>query len=338
MKNLMLTTLSECNSNSNTCPTVTVTIIHRDYSNSLSSAQTPPPSPTISNTNGTYLIKYSIGSLSTSGNPDTASDLIWAPCSSRDSFSMLVPCTDTICDDLTNCKTVRNKCQFRMQYGSSSVAGDLFADTIKFDDGTSASNIKFGCDYSGYKFGNVGLGRGELSLVNQLGPGSFSYCLVLVTNTKTKSSKMSFGSHVTGDGVVSDMLVDTGKTLTVLPPYLYDKLNTSVTKWATQEAKLTPVPPPPNSNLDSCFSPPNKDLSAIFPGVAFYMGGGKAVTLGYNNVLLKTGPTPADLSLCLMVKPSTDGRIVYGNLAQADFLVGIDLVQNAVSFKKTTCG
>ncbi|CAA0838729.1 Eukaryotic aspartyl protease family protein [Striga hermonthica] len=280
---LILTPFTECGGqNSNTSPTVT--LIRRDSSLSSThqlSAQTPLPNPTISNSGGDYLVNYSIGSFSTSGMPDTGSDLIWAPCSSPASFSTPVPCTPTICDDLTKCNPVGNKCNFTMQYFDGTIAtGDLFADTITFDR-TSVSNITFGCDYTGYTSGMVGLGRGELSLVNQ----------------------------------------------------------TAVTKWATQEAQLMPVQPPSNWNIDLCFNTTDKDLSASFPGVTVYMGG-KSVTLGYNNVLVNVGSSDdgGRMFLCMAVIPSTNGIPQYGNLAQTDFLVGIDLKQNTISFKNTTCG
>ncbi|CAA0838725.1 Aspartic proteinase CDR1 [Striga hermonthica] len=259
-----------------------------------------------------------------------------------------------------------------MQYfDGTTAAGDLFADTITFD-GISVSNITFGCDYTGTnEVGTVGLGGGELSLVRQLGQGSFSYCLVSVTDEKN-TSKMSFGSPVAGKGVVSvpllqrpktksfyvvalegmsfgqtkvdtlsppvDMILDIGTTMTLLPQGLYDKLKNAVIEWASHKAQLMPVHCPRNWNIDLCFNNTNKDLSASFPGVTVYMGC-KAVTLGYNNVLVEVGPSDdGQVFLCMAVMPTPNGVPVYGNLAQTDFLVGVDLVQNTVSFKKTICG
>ncbi|XP_030964232.1 aspartic proteinase CDR1-like [Quercus lobata] len=105
--------------------------------------------------------------------------------------------------------------------GSSSDA-DFAVDTLTLGSTTSRpvplpkSNI--GCGHDNERFTNancsgiVGLGRGAISLVSQLGSsidGKFSYCLIPFTSHGNTTSKLNFGSNavVSGSGAVSTPLV-----------------------------------------------------------------------------------------------------------------------------------
>ncbi|KAL7124101.1 hypothetical protein ABFS83_14G026100 [Erythranthe nasuta] len=83
--------------------------------------------------------------------------------------------------------------------------GDIAVETLTFNDDVSVK-VVFGCGHNNvggfvekaYASGVLGLGRGSISLVNQLGGGGgggakyFSYCL---TRSESESSKIRFGSN-----------------------------------------------------------------------------------------------------------------------------------------------
>ncbi|CAA0827158.1 Aspartic proteinase CDR1 [Striga hermonthica] len=388
---LLMSVSMSLGQNSNSNITV-ITLIHRDsplsplYDPSLSSTQRlanafqrsldratyltaqangqllPVP---IVNSQGDYFFNFSIGSFSTAGLIDTGSDLIWTPCRAvlNPPSSNPIPCRSTRCNILpaTTCSRTKpvNRCHFDMTYRSgSSAAGNLFEGTFTLG-GIHRNNIVFGCDYTGYDIGVVGLGGGQASLVQQLGQGKFSYCLSSVwDNNYKKTSKMSFGTSVMGGVSVPllprprtptfnmvelqgisigrakwnvppvDMIVDTGTTVTNLPEYLYNNLRQTVVNWA----RLTPVRPPRGVPLDLCFNK-NKDFNT-FPVVKVYIGReGKYINLDYKNLVARVLPQ----MWCLTVI-STKGQPIYGNAAQTDFWVAVDHAQKTMTFQKTTCG
>ncbi|WP_411024255.1 hypothetical protein, partial [Salmonella sp. s58758] len=81
--------------------------------------------------------------------------------------------------------------------GDHYTQGVLGTETFTFGGGYVANNVGFGCSdtISGSQFGGtaglVGLGRGTLSLVSQLGAGRFAYCLAAEPNV---DSTILFGS------------------------------------------------------------------------------------------------------------------------------------------------
>ncbi|XP_050280899.1 aspartic proteinase CDR1-like [Quercus robur] len=105
--------------------------------------------------------------------------------------------------------------------GSSSDA-DFAVDTLTLGSTTSRPvplpKSIIGCGHDNERFTNangsgvVGLGRGAISLVSQLGSsidGKFSYCLIPFTSHGNTTSKLNFGSNavVSGSGAVSTPLV-----------------------------------------------------------------------------------------------------------------------------------
>ncbi|KAK6162772.1 hypothetical protein DH2020_002613 [Rehmannia glutinosa] len=241
----------------------------------------------------------------------------------------------------------------------------------------SAPNIVFGCGFRNtISFGSggsgiVGLGGGNSSLVTQLGSlarGKFSYCLVLLSDNSKKSSKLNFGTNaeVLGRGVVStpivrtypetyyyltlegisvgnqklefydnanssnfnqegNIIIDSGITLTLLPTDFYNKLK----KALQSSIKLEQIKDP-KGVLDLCFVS-RKDIQVPKITVHFQFAD---VELKTENVFVRT----SDVAVCLAVKPVDLIFPVYGSIAQANFLVGYDLVQRTVSFKATRCG
>ncbi|CAL9062219.1 unnamed protein product [Musa banksii] len=167
---------------------------------------------------GEFLMDLAIGTpgLAFSAIIDTGSDLIWTQCkpcvecfsqptpvfdpSSSSTFTKL-PCSSNLCQALPTFRCGASGCEYLYSYGdSSSTQGVLAGETFTFGTAnpTSVSNIAFGCgdtnQGSGFSqaSGLVGLGRGPLSLISQLGLGKFSYCLTSLD--ESKKSPLLFGS------------------------------------------------------------------------------------------------------------------------------------------------
>ncbi|KAI3951612.1 hypothetical protein MKX01_018728 [Papaver californicum] len=173
---------------------------------------------------GEFLMSLSIGTPPTSylAIMDTGSDLIWTQCkpctdcykqptpifdpSKSSSFSKL-SCTNNLCRALTSSMCSNDACKYLYAYGDDSTTqGIMASETFTFGDSSSKDKsssisipkVGFGCgnDNEGGGFtqgaGLVGLGRGPLSFVSQLGTGKFSYCLNSIDSTQTSS--LLFGS------------------------------------------------------------------------------------------------------------------------------------------------
>lgn len=110
-------------------------------------------------------------------------------------------CSSHLCKDMNVFRCVHG-CKYMYSYGDeSSTEGFMATDTFTFLDTVkkpaSLPNIGFGCGVnnqgSGLARGSglVGLGRGPLSLVSQLGLPRFTYCLPSIGENKTGG--VSFG-------------------------------------------------------------------------------------------------------------------------------------------------
>ncbi|XP_062186413.1 aspartic proteinase nepenthesin-1-like [Phragmites australis] len=186
---------------------------------------------------GEYLMTLAIGTppLVYPAIADTGSDLIWtqcAPCgkqcfkqpvplynpSSSTTFGML-PCNSS----LSMCAAGATPpagcaCMYNQTYGTGWTAGVQSTETFTFGsapvDQARVPGIAFGCsnasssnDWNG-SAGLVGLGRGSLSLVSQLGAGRFSYCLTPFQDTNSTSTLLlGLSAALNGTGVRSTPFV-----------------------------------------------------------------------------------------------------------------------------------
>lgn len=172
---------------------------------------------------GEFLMNLAIG---TPPSPflaivDTGSDLVWTQCSpctdcftqsspifdpSNSSSFDKIPCTSSLCSSLPS-STCTPDCEYLYSYGDSSTTqGILASETFTFgsdNKSVSVDKIGFGCgrDNQGTGFnqaaGLVGLGRGQLSLITQIGSSvyhRFSYCLTSIDDPVMKTSRLIFGS------------------------------------------------------------------------------------------------------------------------------------------------
>uniref|UniRef100_M8ASF6 Aspartic proteinase nepenthesin-1 n=1 Tax=Aegilops tauschii TaxID=37682 RepID=M8ASF6_AEGTA len=185
------------------------------YSTTLSSSNA---GPRLRSGQAEYLMELAIGTppVPFVALADTGSDLTWTQCqpcklcfpqdtpvydpTTSSSFSP-VPCSSATCLSIwsRNC-TPTALCRYRYGYEDGAYsAGGLGTETITFGSSApgeapaaSAGGVAFGCgtDNGGDSYnstGTVGLGRGSLSLVAQLGVGKFSYCLTDFFNTSLGS-------------------------------------------------------------------------------------------------------------------------------------------------------
>ncbi|PAN38386.1 hypothetical protein PAHAL_7G168400 [Panicum hallii] len=157
--------------------------------------------------NGEFLMDLAIGTpaLPYAAIVDTGSDLVWTQCKpcvecfnqstpvfdpSSSSTYAPVPCASDLCGDLpTSSCTSASRCGYAYTYGdASSTRGVLATETFTLAK-SELPGVAFGCgdtnegDGFSQGAGLVGLGRGPLSLVSQLGLDKFSYCLTSLDDT-----------------------------------------------------------------------------------------------------------------------------------------------------------
>ncbi|CAN6205604.1 unnamed protein product [Urochloa humidicola] len=178
---------------------------------------------------GEYLMTLAIGTppVSYPAIADTGSELIWtqcAPCSdqcfkqptqlynpsSSTTFGLL-PCNSSLsmCEvaPAPGCSCPYNS--YNQTYGTGWTAGIQGTETFTFGSSpanqTRVAGIAFGCsnasssgDWNGSS-GLVGLGRGAVSLVTQLGAGRLSYCLTPFQDTNSTSTLL-LGPSASLDG------------------------------------------------------------------------------------------------------------------------------------------
>lgn len=183
-------------------------LVARTATGSVKAAAAPDLQVPVHAGNGEFLMDMSIGTpaLAYAAIVDTGSDLVWTQCkpcvecfnqstpvfdpSSSSTYSTL-PCSSSLCSDLptSTCTSAAKDCGYTYTYGdASSTQGVLAAETFTLAK-TKLPGVAFGCgdtnEGDGFTQGAglVGLGRGPLSLVSQLGLGKFSYCLTSLDDT-----------------------------------------------------------------------------------------------------------------------------------------------------------
>ncbi|KAJ1265926.1 hypothetical protein BS78_08G110900 [Paspalum vaginatum] len=167
-----------------------------------------------------YIAEYLIGDPPQRAEAiiDTGSNLIWTQCSScrPGCFSQNLPyydpslsrtaqpvaCNDTACHlgDETRCARDNKTCAVVTAYGAGAIAGVLGTEVFTFQ--SEKVSLAFGCitatrlaqgSLDGAS-GIIGLGRGALSLVSQLGETKFSYCLTPYFSDAVNTSHLFVGA------------------------------------------------------------------------------------------------------------------------------------------------
>jgi hypothetical protein len=194
----------------------------------LQSLATSPPADAITAarilvraSEGEYMMDMAIGTPPRhySSIMDTASDLVWTQCApcllcvdqptpyfdpAKSSTYRTLPCASSMCNALYYPLCYQNLCIYQYFYGdAANTAGVLANETFTFGTNTTrvtVPRIAFGCgNLNAGSLANgsgmVGLGRGPLSLVSQLGSPRFSYCLTSFQSPTP--SRLYFGSYAT---------------------------------------------------------------------------------------------------------------------------------------------
>lgn len=342
---------------------------------------------------GEYLVNLAIGTppVPFTAILDTGSDLIWTqckPCSrcykqsspifdpSRSSSYSKVPCSSPLCKALPNSKCSVD-CKYLYAYGDYSTTQGVMASETFTLGSTSVPHIGFGCsdDTEGDGFnqgaGLVGLGRGPLSLVSQLGLGKFSYCLSSIDDTKTSPllfgslAKMneSFKARVATTPLVQNPShpsfyylslegITVGGTLLSIPnstvvskdgtggmiidsgttiTYLEAPTYKLMKKAFIAQTKL-PVDDGSSTGLDLCFSVPSNDSTVEVPKLIFHFKGAD-LDLPPDNYMIQDSITSL---LCVMIMESK-GMSIFGNMQQQNMQVIYDLEKEELSFAPVQC-
>ncbi|KAA8547065.1 hypothetical protein F0562_003494 [Nyssa sinensis] len=343
--------------------------------------------------NGEFLMELAVGTppASYSAIMDTGSDLIWTQCSpckqcfdqstpifdpkKSSSFSQL-SCSSKLCEALP-LSTCSDGCEYLYVYGDySSTQGVMASETFTFGK-VSVPNVGFGCgeDNEGSGFnqgaGLVGLGRGPLSLVSQLGEPKFSYCLTSIDDTKT--STLLMGSLVSADSTGSAIKttpliqnpsqptfyylslegITVGETLLPIEKstfalnddgsggliidsgttitYLEESAFDLVKKEFISQTKFS-VDNSGSTGFDLCFTLPSDTTDVEVPKLIFHFDGADLDLPGENYMI-----ADSSVGLMCLAMGSSSGMSVFGNIQQQNMMVVHDLVKETLSFIPTQC-
>ncbi|KAF5194296.1 Aspartyl protease [Thalictrum thalictroides] len=343
--------------------------------------------------NGEFLMNIAIGTPPSSylAIMDTGSDLIWTQCTpcvecykqptpifdptQSSSFSKL-SCSSKLCKSLTN-SNCNDGCGYMYAYGDySTTQGVMGSETFTFGQ-VPVPNIGFGCgnDNEGRGFtqgaGLVGLGRGPLSLVSQLGTGKFSYCLTSIDDSKTSSLLFgSLASSVNTNGVsvttplirnpsqpsfyylslegitVGDTRLPIEKSTFALKEdgsggVIIDSGTTityleatafKLVKNAFEEQIKLPLADGDSAGLDLCFSLPSDTSDINVPKLLFHFDGAD-LDLPADNYMI----ADSNMGLMCLAMGGSNGMSIIGNVQQQNTLVLHDLDKQTMSFTSTKC-
>ncbi|KAF8670610.1 hypothetical protein HU200_050638 [Digitaria exilis] len=287
-----------------------------------------------------------------------------------------LPCNNDTCQSLLpqNC-TDSNICRSNehiiISNNGSTTQGYLTFDTFTF--GTAAVDMLFGCsesttgNYSG-AFGAIGLGRGELSLVSQLGLSNFSYLLApygsdgsvqlggVAVPSMGSSTTPLYNSSAYPDQYyvgLTGVYVD-GEEVDGIPAGTFDLQNDgsggvflSTTEpityllsdayYVVRQAFASRISAQPLGNVSLCYTAESMvgvhvpELTLVFDGV----DGGDDVKMELNkdNYLIEFNDGERDVE-CLAVLPSV-GASLLGSLLQTGTEMIYDLEREQLTFVMT---
>lgn len=349
---------------------------------------------------GEYLMKVSVGTppLDFLLVVDTGRDLTWIQCKpcikcskqhaplfnpKKSSTHRKQPCQSKACQSLQPplCD-YKNFCKYEVFNGDhlSYSIGDLSLESFAFESTSGkpviVPNFSFGCGhlnrgrFDELTNGIVGLGNGDLSIVNQLSDtikGKFSYCMVPL-KLRNVSSRISFGkdAHLSGSGVQKtplftkdqdnfyylnlesvsigdtnlkfetknytnnaydnngNIIIDSASIATYLPSPFYQKIEDEL-------KRIIPLTPVEREEVLRLCYKIEEGVERKVPNITFHFTGADWELSALNTVLRMH-----DGKSCLSIAPAAS-KAIFGNLQQMNFLVGYDLNDKTLSFKKTDC-
>ncbi|GAV87366.1 Asp domain-containing protein [Cephalotus follicularis] len=342
---------------------------------------------------GEYLMIFSIGTPPTQVQAivDTGSDLTWVQCIPCKNGQILIPsifdpsksstyqslsCFHPSCDNLRerrlDCQKIQEPCYYKERYtDGSTTKGTLAYDKFLFEDYlgdiVDVGNVEFGCSsqslgiFPGNQFGIVGLNRGPLSLVSQLGIKRFAYCMVAPEN-QGSGGRIYFGSEAVLSGGQTPLVkgnnpdfyfltldgISVGDQRIPIPSGTFDMTayggggfmidaGTQYTSLRAEahealvQALRQAIDLPQTRSSRLCFIGTFDDL-ALQPDVTFHFKG-TDVTLMKETTYIKQ----KDGRLCLAILKSTSLLSMFGNVQQQNYYVGYDLETGMVSFAPVDC-
>ncbi|CAI0451681.1 unnamed protein product, partial [Linum tenue] len=288
------------------------------------------------------------------------------------------------CNPSCNCDDDGKQCTYERRYAEqSSSSGVLAEDVISFGNESKLAPQRavFGCEnvetgdlYSQRADGIIGLGRGRLSIVDQLVDksvisDSFSLCYggmdvgggAMVLGGISPPSDMVFthsdpyrspyynielkGLRVAGkplkinpkvfDGRHGTVL-DSGTTYAYLPEEAFVALKDSIMKEISVLRQIHG--PDPNYN-DICFAGAGREiseLSKIFPTVDMVFSNGQSLTLSPENYLFRH--TKVSGAYCFGIfQNGKDPTTLLGGIVVRNTLVTYDRENDKIGFWKTNC-
>ncbi|XP_044511927.1 aspartic proteinase 36-like isoform X2 [Mangifera indica] len=287
------------------------------------------------------------------------------------------------CNPDCNCDNDGKNCIYERRYAEmSSSSGVLAEDIISFgnDSELAPQSAVFGCEivetgdlYSQRADGIMGLGRGRLSVVDQLVEkgsisDSFSLCYggmdvgggAMILGGISPPRDMVFAHsdpfrspyynialeeiHVAGkplklsrkifDGRHGTVL-DSGTTYAYLPQQAFSAFKEAIMK---EIHSLKPVVGPDPNFEDICFSGAGRDvsqLSKVFPKVDMVFSNGQKFSLSPENYLFRH--TKVSGAYCLGIFKNADATTLLGGIVVRNTLVTYDRADNKIGFWKTNC-
>ncbi|XP_031270639.1 protein ASPARTIC PROTEASE IN GUARD CELL 1-like [Pistacia vera] len=287
------------------------------------------------------------------------------------------------CNPDCNCDDDGKLCTYERRYAEmSSSSGVLAEDIISFGNESELvpQSAVFGCEtvetgdlYTQRADGIMGLGRGRLSVVDQLVDkgaisDSFSLCYggmdvgggAMILGGISPPPDMVFAHsdpfrspyynialeeiHVAGkplklsrkifDGRHGTVL-DSGTTYAYLPRQAFSAFTKAITK---ETHSLKPVHGPDPNYDDICFSGAGRDVSQLskaFPEVDMVFSNGQKFSLSPENYLFRH--TKVSGAYCLGIFQNADATTLLGGIVVRNTLVTYDRADNKIGFWKTNC-
>ncbi|KAM0912860.1 hypothetical protein ACQ4PT_012549 [Festuca glaucescens] len=326
----------------------------------------------------TYLVDLAIGTppLPMTAVLDTGSDLIWTQCDApcRKCFPQPAPlyaparsatyanvsCRSTLCDALrvdpsSRCSVPERGWPYYFSYGDgTSTDGVLATETLTFESGATVHGIAFGCGTENHgstdnSSGVVGMGRGPLSLVSQLGVTRFSYCFTPFKDKtasplflgpssaalSTTAMSTPFAPNPSGGGRRSSYYylnlegISVGETLLPIDPVVFQVSPMGgggfIIDSGTTGAHL---------GLSLCFAAPEGRTEAVdVPRLVFHLDGADMAFPRESYVVEDRSAGVVCLGMVSM-----RGMSVLGSLQQQSMHVLYDLEEGILSFEPAKCG
>lgn len=329
---------------------------------------------------------------------DTGSDVFWLQCepcqqcyqqigpifnpSGSSSFTTL-KCASPVCTQLQvfKCGKQSQNCLYVVAYGDGSVSvGDFSQDTLTLTSTSgrpySFPNFAFGCGHvqSGLFVGSggvLGLGRGKLSFLTQVGStvgNRFSYCLTDRFVNPEANSHIFFGGPTSGGLQYTPLTqnpqlpafyyvgltgITVGKTVISFPASLYTLDSTGNGGVILDSGtSITRIVEPSYSTFRDSFRAATGHLKRVegdslfdtcytvtdgitnIPAVNLLFQNKATLVLPANNVLL---PIDSKGTYCLAFAPSYVNISIIGNVQQQNFRIEYDLANSRIGFESADC-